>query len=353
MKRFFGFALFFFIILISGNVLALNDCQILPKAGPPVNYSVVGFVTGEGHFALTDIGVPWMLVCDDRLVPGRSDVVESFRYADDFGQGHVSANTSYPGYSFWLPVDLGFTEPCRIVHESAGCGGDTCIFSMASNVQGHVSDCNLGSNRPFPNSYDYKLCCTPKEYCRDGVDNTGDGLIDCASPDCHASLLNFDVPQQCDPDGVPGNNQTTPDCISLDALGNVVRNPDCAYTDSFGDSYYYYCSYGEADDPSVLPGFCCPEGRYYDDSTGTCEQFTKCGIATDDRCTFNFLINRPQWFSKLYVGDVADWCYSSIPFLTNIGAGGPLRSEACCPIIHMSTYGFYVVDDNVKIFGAD
>ena len=70
------------------------------------------------------------------------------------------------------------------------------------------------STDTFPNDevfgYGGSLCCTVKEICTDGKDNDGDGLVDCADPECNeenpgGSLDPFDppttTPQVCHPAG--------------------------------------------------------------------------------------------------------------------------------------------------------
>ena len=172
---------------------------------------------------------------------------------------------------------LGFTDACSV---KANCAADeVCVARISNQDQGHIADCN-DNTMPMPNAFANRICCpTPKEYCRDGIDNNGNGLIDCADPECHPSANNLGVPQECTPDLLtpPGNNQTTLDCVSLDALGNVVYSPHCLYGVN-----PFYCSYGEADDPSVPPGYCCAAGTRAVQDADTleweCRVPTQCGV---------------------------------------------------------------------------
>jgi hypothetical protein len=175
----------------------------------------------------------------------------------------------------------GFTEgACKIVENGQPCNSsDVCVLKISNPNQGTVADCRDDVDLPYKNMFQNRICCTPTEYCRDGIDNTGDGLVDCASPDCHANTEVGTVPQRCDaPLGV-GNNQNTSECVDEENSepGNVVfrahclgpREDDVGFTinswpTGFHTSYdypdvswSYYCNYGETDNPADEPiGYC-------------------------------------------------------------------------------------------------
>lgn len=215
-----------------------------------------------------------------------------------------------------------------------------------------VADCNNAS-MPYDNLFEHRICCTPTEYCRDGVDNTGDGLADCQSPDCYGFA------SRCDPDGVPGNNQSTADCVEgfdYDAEGDLVAVYSDHCLNDVGEPYY--CSY-EDDDSSNEPGICCVSGEraYQDLDTGAwyCDEPTQCGISTkendDFECDFDFNLNRNGWISSLFSGNEDNWCHSALPQLTMRFGASSYRSQVCCPVMHSGTFGYYVIDENVKIYG--
>jgi len=323
----------------------------------------------QGHFAnvspAININYPYGLFCDNRLIPNRTDGVSSFNFSDpteligsffdsglgvmidSFGSGHITH--SGVGVNFSAEAKFGFTEPCSV---KTACGvGEVCVVRVSNADQSHVADCNNNS-MPLLNAFAYRICCPIPEDCRDGIDNDGDNLIDCTDSDCHDNNKTT-VPKRCDPVGVPGNNQSTSECVSLDNNGNVVFSPHCI--DNFGD--VFYCNYGETDNPLIHPeGFCCPTGQRarQDPVTGLweCDEPTQCGVGDNLLpCFFDFRFDRVDWLTKVYAGNIADWCYSVLPLLTNVRS--PLfRSEACCPVIHMGTLGYFVLDDNVKIFGT-
>lgn len=307
------------------------------------------------------------LFCSKLLVTTRSDGEASFYFSDPntlysdeeghiefYGSGHISFSNEEEVFT---EAKLGFsTNNCRVTPIGGSClATEVCVLKASSNTtNAHVASCTQ-EDRPNINSYRHKICCTPTEYCRDGIDNTGDGLVDCQSPECHATFA-WEVPQRCDPgDYDPGNNQTTLECVTGGYPPNPEFSPHCTYTDAFEDKYYY-CSYGEADDPSVGEGYCCPEGQYYDAEDGVCTDFTKCGIDSVSLwCDYDVNQNFGNWLSELFVGEPDDptevpkWCHSHLPLFRETAS----RSEACCPIIHAGTYDYFVVDENVKIFGYE
>ncbi len=309
---------------------------------------------------------PYGVFCDNKLVPSRTDGVATFNFSDPnsvvynhptYGDVYGGGRSTFTGEGvlFYGEANHGFTEgACEIKHVSEGCGDDVCVLKISDPNQGSVADCN-DNTKPYQNLFQYKICCTPTEYCRDGIDNTGDGLVDCASPDCHPSSLNNDVPQQCDPGSyIPGNNQTTADCVIGGTPEAPIFSPHCMYSDPndpFGTEVPFYCNYGYDDDPLThSDGFCCPEGQYYNSESGDCEDFQVCGIQPGDYCGFSFPLNTNSWLGQLFDGG-DKWCHSHLPNLRTIG--GVTRSEACCPVMTHGTFGYFIVDENIKIFGAE
>lgn len=57
----------------------------------------------------------------------------------------------------------------------------------------------------------------PERACFDGEDNDGDGLVDCADPDCRPEVACFDFPETCD-NGVDDNGDGWVDCDDVFCL---------------------------------------------------------------------------------------------------------------------------------------
>jgi hypothetical protein len=84
---------------------------------------------------------------------------------------------------------------------------DICAFTMSGDQNAHIADCDQDKLPPSTN-YQGTLCCTVKELCYDGKDNDGDGLVDCADPECNGANANTNLepfpdkgPQVCHPAG--------------------------------------------------------------------------------------------------------------------------------------------------------
>lgn len=359
---------------------SLEDCRLVAKDSVPAGFQVTGYVSLQGHYAswlnTSLINYPYALACDSRLVIDRSDGVSTFNFSDPnsvvatvggvsvLGGGHITRTGV--GVNFQSEAFHGFTEgACRVVSGGGSCdASEVCVLKVSNPDQGTVADCT-NPNLPYPNNFQHRICCTPKEYCRDGVDNTGDGLVDCASPDCHPTTR-FDVntgttittpPQQCDPGSyIPGNNQSTSECVidhEIDANGIItpIFSPHCMgpNPEPLEPDIPYYCNYGFDDDPLThSDGFCCPEGQYYDEPTAECRDFQVCGILPEHFCGFSFPINTNSWLGQVF-DNSPKWCHSHLPNLRS--AVG--RSEACCPVMTHGTFGYFVVDENVKIFGYE
>jgi hypothetical protein len=184
-----------------------------------------------------------------------------------------------------------------------------------------VADC---ANPNIPNmsvtnpdvTYPREVCCKFTELCDDGIDNDGDGYIDCADEDCKRIATNS--PKFC-----TGSYYTSDVCVRFVVYlgGNItIYNTNCTGQAPMPISTTYaYCSYGIIQTPNT-PGLCCPEGTYakYNPVQGWgCEDSEECGLkpAMGD-CSFDYDINRSSWMSKPYSTATSnDWCYSKIPYL--------------------------------------
>ncbi|MFP4568353.1 MAG: hypothetical protein ACLFN8_05405, partial [Candidatus Woesearchaeota archaeon] len=326
------FLVLIFILVVDSNmVLSLRDCRLEYRDAITdssydalydelnANYSLMGYVSTQGYYASrlnsSRVLYPWGLFCDNRLNQNRADGAPTFNFSNPnaivythsiFGPVYGSGRVTHSGVGVLFEGEAyhGFGEgKCRLVPSSDSCGSsEVCVLKLSNPNQGSVADCRDGINRPYQNLFQYKICCTPTEICNDGIDNTGDGLVDCASPDCHPSISNFDVPQRCDPHGsLPLNNQTSSDCASVDGDGNLVYAPHCR---NGGDSFY--CSYGRND--ANTEGFCCPAGKFaledpVNPGSWECLEPTQCGVLPTQNCVFDYRlggVDRSGWFGSVF-----------------------------------------------------
>jgi len=143
-------------------------------------------------------------------------------------------NSSYDTF----PNDESLGEAprdCR--YDSTGtCGepAEQCVFRMSNGGNAHVADCS-NSSVPMNNSYSGALCCEISEVCTDGVDNDGDGLVDCADPECNGETgpsnldpFGKDTPKVCNPPSCPATLHE-----GLRGLWMLENNTE----DSSGNSY--------------------------------------------------------------------------------------------------------------------
>ncbi|MFB6274461.1 MAG: hypothetical protein ABEL51_16375, partial [Salinibacter sp.] len=113
---------------------------------------------------------------------------------------NASVNTFPENETFGHGITCRFSKP-------GTCGRDAeiCAFKMSNKTNAQIADC---SNRsaPQPNTFDGRLCCQVNEVCTNGVDDDGDGLVDCADPACNGASasgalnpFNVTKPQVCRP----------------------------------------------------------------------------------------------------------------------------------------------------------
>jgi hypothetical protein len=348
------------IILILPTIVSatIQDCVIAINNSNAALYTQKGVVSSQGHFALTNNvnrTYNFGLYCDSTL-PTTGDAL--FYFSDpnqalsdgSLGSGHISI-TNTPGQtSFSAGLTLGINpDTCRI--KSTACNANEfCVFKTTNNTnnQGHIADCNT-PNTPMPNNYPNRLCCDSEveEICDDGIDNSGNGLIDCADPACHPSPVTLGKAQEC-----TGNNQASDDCVSLDASGNPVYSPHCL--DASNNAFY--CSYG--DQEANPEGFCCPAGTRarYDswNDRWYCEEPTQCGVGNLPQffCDYDFRTQKGNWFNSVFEGGTDEWCVSRMPDYYN-PVDNSESSMGCCFTTSYGGVGFYYKADNVKVFGTE
>jgi glucose/arabinose dehydrogenase len=76
------------------------------------------------------------------------------------------------------------------------------------------------------------VCVVPPEQCTNGVDDDGDGLTDCADPDCGTAPTCAPVESNCT-DGVDNDGDGQTDCADLDCAGTAGCAPACPADDVF------------------------------------------------------------------------------------------------------------------------
>ena len=148
-------------------------------------------------------------------------------------------------------------------------------------------------------------CKATQELCFNNVDEFGDGIVDCADPQCNQRTNDFENPKPC-----TGSSKEARYYTLLSFRGDVVTNET------------YYCSYGWTEEEDT--GHCCPQQQYWDASLNSCVQDTECSVLWDS----TFPENSIRYNASLYIA----------PY-----------TQACCPVIRFGE-AQYKGWQNVKIY---
>jgi len=148
-----------------------------------------------------------------------------------------------------------------------------------------------------------------KEICSNGVDDDGDGKVDCEDDDCNGggalSLTDAQLSQY--------------NCLGTDQTGDVT-----------GLSYYCGSPVGRDD-----IGMCCLAGDepYYDSSFGTwvCRPSDPCYPAPPFECNYDYSTQFTEW-----LGDV--------------GCVDASTTTACCNVVQFGTEDYYSNSNNIIIY---
>jgi hypothetical protein len=137
--------------------------------------------------------------------------------------------------------------------------GATCVGDCTADAQCASNRCDVASG-----------ACTQGEICNNGVDDDGDGLVDCADPDCAGApacpppmcgdgVVTF--PETCDP---PDGVSCGPSCTLLNEIGRCTNGVDDD-NDGLVDCADPDC----ASDPAcAIPTEICQNGLVDDDFNG-------------------------------------------------------------------------------------
>jgi len=157
-------------------------------------------------------------------------------YAGWYGNGYDVSN---PAIGLWIPDD-----------NNSGHGNELVAFSftVATAPETNCSDGidNDGDGLVDCNDQDCQLdpvCQLPtfETDCADGVDNDGDGFIDCADSDCDADPICQPPPVEDCADGVDNDGDGLVDCADQDCAAELICQPpveDCTDgVDNDGDGF--------------------------------------------------------------------------------------------------------------------
>ncbi len=211
-----------------------------------------------------------------------------------------------------------------------GCTGtDVCVFDQSSPTNGHVADCASA------NGFDWSLCCAPPEDCTNGADDDGDGLFDCADPDCTPVMPAITCT------GTPQNSSAYcngNDCNSSGAYGtgSWCDLNNCSRETLPGFNEFFYCSYGINDtfSPHLPDGHCCQIGEYWNPLTLSCEQFDPCYPNPPYFCDYRYDTEFLNW-----TGDIDCHDPGAVP-----------ASKACCLALRFGNLEYYSDSNNVIIY---
>jgi hypothetical protein len=303
--------------------------------------SLIGWVTHDGHFS--NVSIPGTrAVCCRNVDIGTG--TPSFNYSTD---GHVSVRSTTT--NFFHNVSLGFQDTCNV--QSTACNnavGEMCIFrvnttgGVASNS--HIAECASGD-------LDSYLCCRITEDCSNGIDDDGDGFIDCADEECHKTATD-PIPKECSPS--PFNSST---CVSLMKTWPpqqdqpptyvIVNNSACIGS----DNQVYHC----APTKDASPSRCCAYGSYpiHTPFGWDCIGSDPCGLMNPYPCRENFDIrnDRYAWFNQPFIDYTLNWCHSRMPPGYYNPDSSINRSTACCFMVKDAKVDFFTDPNNVKIYG--
>lgn len=354
------------------------DCIISTCDSPPnsLNYTKVGYVQFSGHYNQSTFG--YELCCTDSFTDAQE--VHGAVPQDNFGfstDGHV-ADVPHAKNLGYVMETIGSRE---CVSRPAGtCQADELDAFRMSDVKNAHMGSSTDPNRPQPHTYNTSLCCKTYELCWDGVDNDGDGKIDCADTDCWGG----DATDPMIGVGIYGAEPQMCTGSPFDTAGCVVNRSTLNNSCQGDDGNYYYCSYGYWDtfnisapdgsmaDPASQVGVCCPKGEYsfWNGGSWECRAKDECFEPPLGNCKFTFQVDpdpllagyfdRAAWLGDtedgkgpLFNNDVCNYDNfiedpNMPPELRPIWSG---KSTGCCLIKKHGQTDYYFDPSNIEIFG--
>jgi hypothetical protein len=151
-----------------------------------------------------------------------------------------------------LALSLGACGGETSERPSSDAGAEICSGGVDEDGDGLV-DCS------DPDCSGVTICGSPiysmpfEGDCANGIDDDGDGYVDCTDPDCAATALCLAPPPYGIPyesicnDGVDNDGDGTTDCVDTDCLGYAGCTGD-----AYGIPYETQCSDGADDDNDGL-----------------------------------------------------------------------------------------------------
>lgn len=131
--------------------------------------------------------------------------------------GYGSNADAYKSYQDDVNATCGASYTCGLCHVNPSGGGTLTKAGSDFKASNHDA------------CYFCATVCNPTtqpEICNDGIDNDGDGLIDCADPDCAQDPA---CVKGCVPTGLEGKGRTCSDGIDNNCDGLIdCTDPKCA-----------------------------------------------------------------------------------------------------------------------------
>ena len=175
--------------------------------------------------------------------------------------------------------------------------------------------------------------CGDPEICSNGVDDDGDGLVDCMDPACQVAPCDDFSCASVTPRGVSMAEVSRFNCLGTDVFlpSDDLGGFSFDY-DGDGVGVEYYCGSPESHEDV---GVCCPETykpvyRAMDDEW-SCQDTAVC-LVPYGSCDYSYSAgNFTDWMNDPYCLD------SSAP-------------SACCSVVQFGDEDYYSDSDNVKVY---
>ena len=203
------------------------------------------------------------------------------------------------------------TPSCSMFTDNVSCDGvSACSWDFAGESATNEAACSLLGGHSF--------VCQP-EICSNGLDDDGDGLVDCQDDDCYEYPNDVGV---SDPSFFNCLGSLVTEDMDLSLLG---LSYSCTSKDSDGDVI----------DPTV--GLCCHEGWHLekDDALGIWS-------CTDTDACLDLL--NQNFCNAYYLSDFSSWLSDGVDCVN------PVLGLACCPVVQFGDFDYYSNSGNVVVY---